>query len=130
MPGSGDTTGRDGPPGLTPKQVRLIAALTIEPDTRAACRAARCGKTTAYRWLADPAFRDALERARAEATEQALNGLRALAGRAVAVLGRLLEKAESEQTELAAARVIIDRCCKLAELEDFGRRLDALEGKL
>jgi hypothetical protein len=126
MPGAGDTTGRDGPL-LKPKQVRLIAALCVEPDTRRACAAAGCGKTSAYRWLADPAFRDALQRARAEATEQALNGLRALAGRAVAVLGKLLDGAETERTALDAAKAIIDRAFRVAENEDIARRLDALE---
>lgn len=127
MAGTGDTKGRDGTPGLTPKQVRLIAALCVEPDTRAACRAARCGKTTAYRWLADPAFRDALERARADATADALAGLRAFAGRAVATLGKLLDGAETERTALDAAKAIIDRAFRVAENEDIARRLDALE---
>jgi hypothetical protein len=126
MPGAGDTTGRDGPL-LKPKQVRLIAALCVEPDIRAACRAARCGKSSLYRWQADPIFRDALQRARADATEQALNGLRALAGRAVAVLGKLLDGAETERTALDAAKAIIDRAFRVAENEDIARRLDALE---
>lgn len=123
----GDTIGRDGPPGLSPKQTRLIAALCVEPDTRAACRAARCGKTSFYRWMGDPIFCGALQRARADATAAALAGLRALAGRAVAVLGKLLDGAETERTALDAAKAIIDRAFRVAENEDIARRLDALE---
>lgn len=45
---------------LTPKQLKLVAALAIDDDVQAACAAAGVGHTTAYRWLKDLEARSAL----------------------------------------------------------------------
>ena len=60
---------------LTPKQIRLVAALLTLPTASAACEAAGVSRSTLRRWLLLPEFVAALRQAEAETVGAAARGL-------------------------------------------------------
>jgi hypothetical protein len=56
---------------LEPGQERAIIALLSEPTLKAAAASASISETTLWRWLREPAFKDAYRKARSDALAQA-----------------------------------------------------------
>ncbi len=104
----------------------LVAALAAGQPVDAAARAARVSERTAYRRLTDPAFKRAVQTARAELLAQAVGRLADAATAAVVTLRALLD-AETDSVRLGAARVILDAGMKGAELVDLAERVATLE---
>lgn len=111
---------------LSGKQLILLLALVADPDIRSATKAAGVSRATAFRWLAQPAFRDELTRRRDEVLSRALADIKAHATRAVEALSQLLNTAD-DRLRRQVCNDILDRAIKVRELEDFERRLIALE---
>lgn len=108
----------------------LVTALMAGQTIQAAAKSAGVSETTARRRLADPAFRAALDAARAEALERAINALSTLSVIAVATLGELMRGAESEMARLGAARAALENLLKVRELVELEGRLAELERRL
>jgi hypothetical protein len=104
----------------------LLAALTAGKATEDAAAAVGVSPRTAYRRLADPAFRQRLAEAQAQLVAQALGKVTASATAAAATLERLLT-AESETVRLGAARTILELGTKVRENSDLAARMQALE---
>ena len=115
----------DGPE-LTARQKKLVAELTENPEVRAAAKAAGVGRTTAYRWLNEPAFRDALSRQRNAALSDALDTVRTHTGRAARELAGLLDSS-NEWLRRQICKDILNIALRLRETEAIEQRLDALE---
>lgn len=90
---------------LTPKQARAVEAIMSEPTVRGAARKAGIGHATLYRWLAEPAFAEALREARGRAFERTMAGLAAAAELAVNVLREILGDDAAAAREIAAIRI-------------------------
>lgn len=114
---------------LTPQKMRLLAALASDPDVQAACVAAGVSRTTAYRWQSEPAFKDELARQREAALSAALESVKTQATRAAAELAGLLN-VKDERLRRLVCNDILGHAMKVRELEDFERRLEALEKTL
>jgi hypothetical protein len=113
---------------LTARQKRLLAALVLDPDIQAAAKAVGVGRTTAHRWLREPAFRDELARQRGAVLGAALGIMKAHASRAVAELAKLLDTG-NERLRRQVCNDILVHALRIRDQEDIERRLAILEKK-
>jgi hypothetical protein len=107
----------------------MIAALAAGASVPAAARAGGVSERTAYRRLEDPAFRQAVEDARADIVARAVAKLSAASTEAAETLRRLLYS-DMDFAKLAAARSILELGAKLREQLDLSERIAALEERL
>lgn len=107
----------------------LVAALACGGTVEAAAKTAGVSVPTVRRRLAEPAFRKAVEEARAESVSRAVARLSATSTLAADCLRELL-KAKSETVRLGAARAILELGAKYREAEDLAVRLAELERQL
>lgn len=114
---------------LTARQQRLLMELVRNPNIKAAARVAGVGRTTAYRWLAQPEFTDELHRRRNEAMNEALGSVKSLTARAAQELVRLLDT-EDERLLRLICNDILGHAIKVRETEQIEQRLTQLEKQL
>jgi len=126
LPGEGDP---DGGGSFEPRQLLLLAALAEEANVQAAAKAAGVTRQTAHRWLRMPEFHDELARRREVVLAEALAGVTAHATRAAAELGKLLDEKDGRLRRLVC-NDILERAMRAREVEEFGRRLAAVEKML
>jgi hypothetical protein len=113
-------------PRRTQSEEMLLAALAAGTPVEQAAAAAGLSVRTAYRRLADPAFRGRLARARDALIETALGELVDSASHAVATLGALLASPD-ERVRLGAAKAVLEQLLRLRETVGLGQRVAALE---
>jgi hypothetical protein len=82
------------------------------------------------RRLADPAFRQGLEKLRTEMVQRAVGMLTAAAFEAVKTLLGLLDAANPGSVRLGAARAILELGMKLREYAELAERIGAVEARL
>ncbi len=111
------------------KSDRLALALAEGDTVQDAAEKAGIGRTTAYRRLADPAFRQRIHALRGGMIGDAVGRMAAGMSEAAGVLRELL-KAESEAVRLSAARSLLDIGVKLRQAVDTEERLAAVESRL
>jgi|GEM_PF-492641 len=114
------------PMELTLRHQQLIGALVVAPDIRAACKAVGVGRTTAHRWLNDPAFRAELARQRDAVLVEALDSVKTHAVRAMSELAGLLQS-KDDRLRRMICNDLLGHAIRVRELEDIERRLAALE---
>lgn len=115
--------------GLTARQQRLLIELVKNPNIQTAARTAGVGRTTAYRWLAQPDFADELNRRRNEAMNEALSSVKSLTARAAQELVRLLDT-QDERLLRHICNDILGHAIKVRETEQIEQRLAKLEKQL
>ena len=111
---------------LMPRQMALLAALVCNPDIQAASKTAGVGRTTAHRWLREPAFQEELTRQRDAVFSESLAAVKTHATRAVSELAGLLSS-EDDRLRRQVCNDILAHAMRVRELEDIERRLAALE---
>ena len=111
---------------LTARQRRLLVELVQNPDIQSAARAAGAGRTTAYRWLDQPAFAGELNRLRNEAVKEALSSVKSQTTRAAQELIGLLDT-DDERLRWRICSEILRNAIKVRELEEIEQRLIKLE---
>ena len=111
---------------MTDEQMKLMTALAGNLGMPAACEAAGVSRATAYRWVKEPAFQEELRRLRDEVLSEALATVKTHAARAVTKLAELVD-AEDDRVSRRACNDILGRALKVRELDDFERRLAAME---
>jgi hypothetical protein len=123
-----ETAERCGDPNtqLTPQQTKLLTALVLDPDVQAAIVTTGVSRTTAYRWLGQPAFREELTRQRGDVLAEAMATVTTQAKRAATELMGLLT-VKDERLRRLICNDILAHATKERELENIERRLDALE---
>jgi hypothetical protein len=89
--------------------------------------AAGCSKRTLLRWCKWPVFAQALEEARRQTVDDALNKLRTSLTAAVDKLTDLMNGATTEAISLRAAVALLDHGTRAVETYDVLARLTALE---
>jgi transposase len=104
--------------------LHLAGGLTKEQ----AAQLAGISRATAFRWLADPAFRRRVAEARAEMVERAAGSLSAGAVEASVVLRQLLQS-KNEKVRLAAAKVVLETGTKIRQAAELEARVLALEAR-
>jgi phage terminase small subunit len=123
----------DGKPAksieLTARQQQLLVELVKNSDLQQAARTAGVGRTTVYRWLADPRFSAELARLRNETMKEALDSVKALTTRAAQELAGLMDT-EDERLKRLLCNDILGHAIKVRELEEIERRLDRMEERM
>ena len=110
------------------KKDAAILALVTEPTIADAAKKAGISHATLHRWLQIKDFKDAYREAKREAVSAAISRLQQTATEAVDALRDVMNDTESPASaRVSAARSILEIAIKAVELEDFERRLEALE---
>lgn len=104
----------------------LIAHLAAGASPAGAAKLAGVSEATAYRRLANPTFRQRVEKARSAFWERALGVMSKGAAESAIVLRRLL-RAEDGRLKLQAAKVLLEQGLKVRDLVDLARRVEELE---
>jgi hypothetical protein len=109
---------------------RLLLALACGATVEVAARQAGVSESTAYRRLAEPAFRQRLQRVRADFVQRTAGTMTAAATEAVRTLLELLKPAAPPPVRLGAAKAVLEIGVKLREIAEVEERLAALEERL
>ena len=114
--------------GLTRAQADFILALIEARTIAGAAKNAGVARSTVYRWLEDPKFRDEVSRARRHFLEE---GVETLVGGMEKGASRLLEAldAPDRNIRLRAAIAVVQMGLDVAAIADFERRLAELEDR-
>lgn len=110
--------------------VALLGALATGMSVDRAAEAAGVARSTAFRRLQDPDFREQLSRVRADAAGRAAGVLSAAATSASVELARLAIHATSESVRRRACVDVLEVGARLREFGDFEERLRRLEEQL
>lgn len=116
---------------LSPGQTRAIIALLEQSNIKQAAQAANVAERTLYRWLADDAFRQALNEAEGMAIGAASRRLVKLTERALDVVEVVMNDiAAHPNTRLKAADMVLSNLLRLRDLATVEARLARLEESL
>ncbi len=114
---------------LTVRHMRLLEALVRDPNVLKACESVGVSRATAYRWMEEPTFKAELERQRDAVLTTAMAGVKAQSIRAAEELAVLLGT-KDERLRRMVCNDVLTRSMKVREMEEFERRLVALENQL
>ena len=113
---------------LSAAQRRLIPALLTCRTVTAAAESAKVPERTAFRWLADDAFRAELAQAEGEVIAEAVRELLGLASSAVGCLRDTLDDKELPAgVRIRASALALDALLRLREWASIEKRLAELE---
>jgi hypothetical protein len=116
---------------LNKRQKRVLAALLTCSTARATAKQADVCEKTVYRYLEDPAFKQALRARQDQVIAAAVAALSGLAGDAIDTLrGTLANKETTAGVRVRAALGILDHVQRLTTFADLEQRLAELEAKL
>lgn len=108
----------------------LVLALACGATPEGAAQKTGLSLRTVYRRLAQSAFRQRVEQARAEMVRRAAGLFTAAGMAAIKTFTSLQESASSEAVRLGAARAIIELGCKLRQAVEINERMAAIEARL
>ena len=109
---------------------RLLLALACGASVEATARQAGVSESTAYRRLADAAFRKELQDLRGDMVRRTAGALTAAASEAVRTLLELMRAQSKGNVRLGAARSVLEIGMKVREVAELEERLAALEERL
>jgi transposase len=111
------------------KDTELVGHLAAGLSPAHAAKRAGVSRATVYRRLADPAFRQRVEEARAELWKRAAAVLSKSAVEGAVVLRRLLRSAD-EKVKLQAAKIVLEQGVRVRDHVELAQRLAALEDQI
>ena len=111
---------------LTPLKMKLVAALVLEHDIQTAAMSIGVSRVTAHRWMKEAAFTKELTQQRDAVLTAALESIKTSSARAVTALTALLN-VKDERLRRLVCNDLLTRAMKIRELDDFERRLTAVE---
>lgn len=115
---------------LTPIQIRAIKALLESRNITIACKRLHVGRTTIYRWLEEPIFRDALQKAESEAIEGVSRALLAGSEIAVITLEKMMLGAEFDSVKVRSAVSWLELLMRYRDYSVLSKRLEEIENGL
>ncbi len=121
-----EQNGAEKQPPLSDKQLTALPYLVSTKSLSEAARLANVGRTTLYRWINDPDFREELERRRQEAAELADTELKGLKLKALIVFAESMEDPDP-YVRLRAAQVAYGFGIKSGDLAEVGKRVERLD---
>lgn len=107
----------------------LITHLAAGVSPAGTAKLAGVSEATAYRRLADPAFRQRVEKARSDFWERALGVMARGVVEAGMVLRRLLRSSDA-RTQLQAAKTMLEHAINVRGIVELQKQLDELEEKI
>lgn len=105
----------------------LLLTLACGASVDQAARQCGLSPRTVYRRLAEPIFRQRLQKMRADMVSRTAGTLTAAAGEAVRALVDLLKPVTPAAVRLGAARAVLEIGMKVREVSDLEERMVALE---
>lgn len=116
------------PDGLTARQEKAIAAVLEARNIREGLAKAKVSPSVFYSWMrGDEAFRLELELKRKQLIDEGYHLLKVSVLEAANTILELSRTAQGEAVKLRAAESVLERVCKIREIEDVEERLAALE---
>lgn len=116
-------------PGRHGADMVLVAALATGARVEDAARRAGVSRTTVYRRMCEPEFRQMVTDARNQMVERALGELSDASLEAAQTLRKLLHS-RNDLVRLGACRTILEMGMKLRESVELAERVAALEGRV
>jgi hypothetical protein len=113
--------------GLSERQKAAIPFFLGSNSYEENCRQAGISKAAFFDWLKNPYFKGELDRAREAVVDEAIGVLKANVTKASSALAGLLEKSNNPAIIRGVANDIIGHVFKVKELQEFEKRLMALE---
>lgn len=108
---------------LTPKQYKFLSLLLAPMTITEAAEQSGISESTAYRWLNDPTFKQALEASKSDLFNQGMDALKGKFVKAVQTLDRNMD-ADQAADQIRSAKTVIEQVIanqklidKIAELE-------------
>ena len=117
------------PDGLTDRQKKAIPFIVASPTYTQGCKEAKVDRTTFYRWLDDPVFKQELERQQKAIAEQALGMLAQNVTGAIERLASLVNDDDKRLGRLAS-KDILELHVKQVELSNIEDRLTKIEERI
>jgi len=111
---------------LTPRQRRAIPLLVASRTYTEGIEQAGINRTTLYKWLKDPVFKEELDRQREELAGEAFGILSQNVNKAVETLTGLLDSGDNRLKRLAANDVI-GHFHEHKEITELWKRLETIE---
>ncbi len=121
-----EQNGAEKQPSLSDKQLAALPYLVSPKSLSEAARLANVGRTTLYRWMNDPDFREELERRRQEAAELADTELKGLRLKALIVFAESMEDPDP-YVRVRAAQVAYGFGIKSGDLAEVRKRLERVD---
>ena len=116
---------------LTRNQERAVLALLTASTIKEAAAQAQISEPTLYRWLKEPAFREAWVEARRLAVGEALSPLSRATSRAMQVLLEVMDSPRSVSTaKVSAAWAVLESALRFVELDALEKRIVVLERRM
>lgn len=113
---------------LTGKQDAAIASLLSEPTVDKAADAVGVNRRTLYRWLDEPAFIAAFQKARRQTFTHAVSMAQKYAPMALNNLAMIAnDKAAPHSARVSASKAVLDFGRESLELDDLAERVNRLE---
>lgn len=110
---------------MTTKQTKALAALLTQPTKERAARAAGIGLTTLKRYLAEPEFQTAYQKAVSELIEDAAAQAKQSLNPALSCLREIVEDGDETATaRIQAARSLLEYGLRLTEIVDILRVIE------
>lgn len=118
------------PNGTLSARHEQAASLLASGRTKAeTCRLARVGKTTLFRWLKDPTFRERVAELRQEIVDRAVSRLADLmAGKAVDTLTGLLTE-KSAAVRLDSVKAVFDLFVNVTDATDLRQQVEEFKAQ-
>lgn len=116
-------------PSFSEKQQAAIRSLTESANMRRAAERAGVARGTLWKWTKDPEFKAAVDKARADIFDHAVETLRTATGRAAAVL---VEQMQSDDPTIAlrAARAVFSEYASASDRTQVEAKISELEAQL
>jgi hypothetical protein len=114
-------------PGKKTRVDQFLVGLSCQPTIELASKYAGIAASTGYRWLQNPEISARRQELARETSRQAMTRLKEVTCRAVNQLGKLADRAESESTQVAACKAVLDFSLKVAELEDLQEQINEIQ---
>ncbi len=115
----------------TPKQEKALASLLTEPTIEGVAKVVGISKTTLYQWLKEPAFKAALDEARALLFTDNLSLLKASLKAGVEALRLALTDPDATvANKITAGKTLIELALRANEQLEIEQRLAALESQM
>lgn len=125
------TEGNRTETALDAKQDQAIMALLADPNIKRAAESIGVGERTLHRWLDDPTFSRAFQRARRMAFNVAIGMSQKYAGMAVQTLAKVMaDSSAPHSAKVAAATSLLKFSRESIELDELAGRLDDVEARL
>lgn len=115
---------------LSRAQIRAIPVIVSARNIEEACKRLGISRNCYYEWMKLPEFSEEIARLRNQLVNDAVVQLKANAIKAASTLSGLMDREDAPAVQRAAANDVLNHVVKFKEMEEFEKRLNAIEKTL